>query len=338
MGGDDMKRRDFIAAIAGAAAVPLTGSARLLAQPVERPRRIGVLMARKTSDPEGQKQFAALQSGLAELGWSQGQSLHIDARWTDGDPARALQYAPELVALTPDLLVSNGTPSLVALRQATTSIPIVFVGVADPVNQGFVPSLARPGGSITGFSVEEPSMGGKWLELLTEIAPRVKHVTVIFNPDTAPYAPMFMPTLEAAAPPKAVSLAVSPVRSTADIERVIARAGHEPADGLIVLPDSFLFSQRTAIIAATARQRLPAIYPIQFFATDGGLIAYGIDRVDLFRRAASYVDRILKGATPAELPVQQPVKFELAINLKTAKALGLTVPQSLLLSADEVIE
>ena len=317
MRGDRITRRQAIALLSAGAGISLIPRP-LQAQPPGDARRIGVLMARKITDPEGQKQFAALEAALAELGWTQGRSLHIEIRWTEGDPDKALKYAPELVALKPDVLIANGTPSLGALRKSTTTIPIVFVGVADPVNQGFVPSLARPGGNITGFSVEEPSMGGKWLELLTEVAPRVKRVTVIYNPDTAPYAPMFMPTLQAAAPPRGVSLTVLAVRNTAEIERAIAGAGSEPNDGLIVLPDSFLFGQRATIIAATVQQRLPAIYPIQFFASDGGLIAYGIDRVDLFRRAGSYVDRILKGASPAELPVQQPTKFELAVNVKTA--------------------
>jgi putative ABC transport system substrate-binding protein len=295
-------------------------------------------MPRDEGDAEGQKQLAALHRGLAELGWVEGQTLQIDSRWSVGDLAKAQAYARELVALKPDVLVAAGTPSLVALRQTTNTIPIVFVSVADPVSQGFVPSLARPGGNITGFGVEEASMGGKWLELLKEIAPAVARVVSIFNPDTAPYARMFLPTIEAAARSRTVALTFAPVRSGADIGLALATIGREINGGLVVLPDSFTFVQRDRIIALAARHRLPAIYPIRLFATDGGLIAYRIDRVDLFRRAASYVDRILKGATPAELPVQQPSKFELAVNVKTAKALGLTVPQSLLLSADEVIE
>jgi putative ABC transport system substrate-binding protein len=336
--GNGIKRREFIALLGGASAAQLLRSAPLRAQQPERMKRIGVLMARRESDPEGQKQFIALRQGIAELGWIAGQTIQIETRWTVGDPLKALGYARELVGLTPDLLVANGTPSLVAMRQATQTIPVVFVAVADPLGQGFVPSLARPGGTITGFSVEEASMGGKWLELIKEIAPSIKRIAIIYNPDTAPYAPMFFPAMQAAAPRMGVALAISPVRAAADIERIIVTTGREPGGGLIVLPDSFLFGQREQIIALTAQQRLPAIFAIRFFATDGGLIAYGIDRVDLFRRAASYVDRILKGATPADLPVQQPIKFELAVNLKTAKALGLTVPQSLLLSADEVIE
>jgi putative ABC transport system substrate-binding protein len=212
------------------------------------------------------------------------------------------------------------------------------VSVTDPVGQGFVPSLSRPGGNITGFSAEEASMGGKWLELLKELAPRVTRIAVVYNPETAPYGPMFFPAMQAAAPKMTVALSISPVHSAGDIERLIAEIGREPGGGLIVVPDSFMFGQRQTIVALAAKDRLPAIYPLRIFIPDGGLVAYGIERVDMFRRSANYVDRILRGASPIELPVQQPTKFELAINLKTAKALGLSVPPSMLLSADEVIE
>ena len=332
--GIPMKRREFIAILGGAAAWPLAARA----QAVAGKRRIGVLMARAPSDAEGQKQFAALQQGLAELGWSEGQAIHIETYWSVGNPAEAQKLARKMVESKPDLLVANGTPSLIAMRQATATIPVVFVAVADPVGQGFVPSLSRPGGNITGFSVEEASMGGKWLEVLKQSAPRLTRIAIIYNPGTAPYAPMFFPAMQAAAPKMAVVLSISPVHSAADIEPVIAAAGREPGGGLIVLPDSFLFGQRQRIVALAAEHRLPAVYPIGAFVSDGGLIAYGIDRVDLFRRAAAYVDRILRGTAPAELPVQQPTKFELAINLKTAKTLGLSIPQSLLIGADEVIE
>lgn len=330
-----MRRRVFLKSIGGlAVAWPLAAHA----QKSEGVRRIGVLMARKADDAEGKKQFAALQQGLAELGWSERQTVHIEARWTVGDRAEALKFARELAESKPDVLVANATPSLMAMRQATATIPIVFISVADPVGQHFVPSLSRPGGNVTGFSVEEASMGGKWLEVLMELAPHVKRIAVIYNPETAPYAPMFFPAMQAAVPRIAVALSISPVHTVADVEREIAAASGEPGGGLIVLPDSFIFGQRQRIITLAAEHQLPAIYPIRIFVTDGGLVAYGIDRIDLFRRAASYVDRILRGASAAELPVQQPIKFELAINLKTAKALGLTAPQSLLLSADEVVE
>jgi putative ABC transport system substrate-binding protein len=330
-----MKRREFITLVGGAAAAwPLAARAQQNAGT----RRIGVLMARKADDAEGQKQFAALRQGIAELGWSEGKTLQIETRWTGADVAQALIFAQELVGMKPDVLVANGTPSLAAVRQMTSTIPVVFVSVADPLGQGFVPSLARPGGNITGFSAEEASMGGKWLELLKELAPRVTRIAIIYNPETAPYAPMFFPAMQAAAPRMAVVLSISPVHTPADIERVVAGIGRESRGGLIVVPDSFIFGQRQQNTALAAQHGLPAIYPLGIFIPDGGLIAYGIDRLDMFHRAADYVDRILRGTSPTELPVQQPTKFELAINLKTAKSLGLSVPPSMLLSADEVIE
>lgn len=330
-----MRRREFIRLV-GAVAIGWPHGAR--AQQGEAVRRIGVLMARKADDAEGQKQLAALRDGLAERGWSEGKAFRIETRWTVANAAEALKFAQELVRSKPEVLIANSTPSLVAMRQVTSTIPIVFVSVADPVGQGFVPNLARPGGNITGFSAEEASMGGKWLELLKELAPRVMRIAVIYNPETAPYGPMFFPTIQTAADKKAVTLSISPVHNRADIERIIAEVGREPGGGLIVVPDSFMFGQRQNIVGFAEKHRLPAMYPIRIFIPDGGLIAYGIERVDMFRRAADYVDRILRGASPNELPVQQPTKFELAINLKAARALGISVPPSMLLSADEVIE
>jgi len=330
-----MRRRDFVKGIAGSAiGWPLAASA----QQRDQMRRIGVLMTRKADDPEGQKQLAALRQGLLELGWSEDKTLHIETRWTIADAAEALRFAQELIGLKSEVLVAQGTPSLVAARQVTSTIPIVFVSVADPVGQGFVPSLARPGGNITGFSAEEAGIGGKWLELLKELAPRVMRIAVIYNPETAPYGPMFFPVMQTAALRLAVALLISPVHTGADVERVIVESGREPGCGLIVVPDNFMSAQRQQIIALAAMHRVPAMYPLRFFVPDGGLIAYGFDRVDMFHRAAEYVNRILGGASPLGLPVQQPTKFELAINLKTAKALGLSVPSSMLLSADEVIE
>ena len=330
-----MERREFITLLGGAAATwPLAASA----QQRDQMRRIGVLMTRKADDPEGQKQLAALRQGLLELGWSEDKTLHIETRWTIADAAEALRFAQELIGLKSEVLVAQGTPSLVAARQVTSTIPIVFVSVADPVGQGFVPSLARPGGNITGFSAEEAGMGGKWLELLKELAPRVTRIAVIYNPETAPYGPMFFPVMQTAALRLAVALLISPVHTGADVERVIVESGREPGCGLIVVPDNFMSAQRQQTIALAAMHRVPAMYPLRFFVPDGGLIAYGFDRVDMFHRAAEYVNRILGGASPLGLPVQQPTKFELAINLKTAKALGLSVPSSMLLSADEVIE
>lgn len=330
-----MRRREFISLLSSTLA---TWPLAVRAQQGDGARTIGVLMARRPDDIEGQKQFAALRRGLLELGWSEGKTLHIETRWTVADAAEALKFAQELIGLKPEVLVANGTPSLVAARQVTSIIPTVFVSVADPVGQGFVPSLARPGGNITGFSAEEASMGGKWLELLKELAPRVTRIAVIYNPETAPYGPMFFPAMQTAALRMAVAILISPVHTVADVERVIVEGGREPGCGLIVVPDNFMFAQRQQITALAARHRVPAMYPLQIFIPTGGLIAYGFDRVDMFHRAADYVDRILRGSSPIELPVQQPTKFELAINLKTAKALGLSVPSSMLLSADEVIE
>jgi putative ABC transport system substrate-binding protein len=330
-----LTRRGTLAALGGTLAAIFRPDAALVQ---ERTRSLGLLMARRQDDPEAQRQYAALIQALAELGWVEGRTMRLESRWSVGDPAAALAAARELVELKPDILLANATPSLVALRQATTSLPIVFVAVADPVGQGFVPSLSRPGGNITGFSVEEASMGGKWLEVLKEVAPRIALASAIYNPASAPYAPMFFPSLYAAADRLKLALRINPVRDPGAMEYVIEATSRETNSALLVLPDSFMFAQRERLVALPARFRMPALYPIRAFASDGGLIAYGIDRVDLFRRTAAYADRILKGTKPAELPVQQPTKFELAINLKTAKALGLTIPQSLLLSADEVME
>jgi putative ABC transport system substrate-binding protein len=329
-----MKRRTFLAAIGSVVAVQPLASA----QQSTHARRIGILMARLENDPEAQKQIAAFRQGLRDLNWKIGQSVSIEARWSVGDREGALAAARELVELKPDLLIANATPSLVALRQSTTTIPIVFVSVADPVGQGFVPSLAHPGGNITGFSAEEASIGGKWLDYLKEVAPGTESVTLLYNPDTAPYAPMFFPSMQAAASRMKVSIRPVPVHNLAEIERAVTETASGSAPAVIALPDSFMFSQRSNLISLVARLRLPMIYPIATGVTGGALLAYGIDRVDLFRRAADYADRILKGASPADLPVQQPTKFELAVNARTAMTLGLVVPESLLLSADEVIE
>ena len=330
-----MRRREFITLVGGAAAAwPFAARA----QPGERMRRIGVLTGRAESDPEGQRQVAAFRGGLAALGWEPGRNVKIEYRWHAGDASQAQAFAKELLALRSDILVANTTPSLTAIRQATRTIPIVFIGVADPVGQGLVPSLARPGGNVTGFGLEEPSMGAKWVELLKEIAPRVARAATIFNPETAPYARMFLPSMEAAARSAALTMTVAPISSVAEIEQAVVVVGREQDGGVIVLPDSFLVAQQETVVASTARQRVPTVYAIRPFAAAGGLIAYGIDRVELFRLAASYVDRILKGEKPADLPVQLPTKFELVINLKTAKALGLDVPPMLLARADEVIE
>jgi len=329
-------RRDVLALLAGAAAVwPLSARAQQRAGPM---RRIGVMMGRLASDPEGQDQAAALRRGLEELGWIAGRNIEIDIRWqTDDDTAR-LAFARELVALKPDILVAHTTPALMATRQAATAIPIVFVAIGDPLGQGFIQSLARPGGMITGFGAEEPSMGGKWVELLGEIAPGVKSITVIFNPSSAPFAPIFLPSAQTVRLASAPEIVVSPVLNETELERAIAAAGGRPSSGLVFLPDAFLNSRPEMIAALTATHKLPAIFPIPSFPRNGGLMSYGFDRADEFHRAAAYVDRILRGEHAGDLPVQFPAKFELVINLKSARARGLSVPQNLLALADEVIE
>jgi putative ABC transport system substrate-binding protein len=329
-----IRRRDFITLLSGAAAAwPLAVQAQQ-----NGVRRIGVLMGRRGDDAEGQKQAAALQRGLEELGWRSNRNIEIDVRWQTDDSTQRQAFAKELVELKPDVLVANTTPALLAAQQATTSVPMVFVAIADPVAQGFVQSLARPGGSITGFGAEEPSMGGKWVEMLREIAPAVRRITVIFNPSSAPFGPMFLPSMQAVGPPPPPEIVVSQVFSDADLESAIAAAAGDPSGGLICLPDSFLNARPATVVSLVARHNLPAIYPIPSFPRIGGLIAYGIERVDIFYRAAAYVDRILRGEHPSQLPVQFPTKFELVLNLKAAKALGLTVPTSMQLLADEVIE
>ena len=297
-----------------------------------------MLMAVAESDPDVRSGVAAFRQRLDELGWSQDRNLRIDYRWGGADRGRIRALAKELVDLSPAVLVGHSTPSVVALQQETGSIPIVFLTVTDPLGQGLVASLAHPGGNITGFSVFEFSLGTKWLEALKQIAPGITRVTAIFNPETAPYYALYLRSIEQAALSFAVKPTAVEIHDDADIERAISTLAREPDGGLIVVPDSFNIVHRRTIIGLVDRYRLPAIYYFRYFATDGGLIAYGPDEIDLFRRTASYVDRILKGAKPSDLPVQQPTKFELVINLKTAKALGLTIPESFLLRADEVIE
>jgi putative ABC transport system substrate-binding protein len=329
-----MKRREFIALLGGAAAAwPL--SAR--AQQPDRVRRIGVLNAYSENDREVTRRFAALQQGLAQLGWVEGRNLRFDHRWAAGDAVRMRTYATELVSLNLDLLVASSTPTLAALQQATLKIPIVFVAVSDPVGDGFVASLSRPGGNITGFSNFDPPMAGKWLQLLKQVAPSIVRVTAIFNPDTAPHS-LFLPSIKAAAPTFAVELVAAPVRNAAEIESAMAAAAREPGGGLMVVPDASNTVHRAQIVALATQHRVPAMYYQRVFTASGGLMSYGTDLIDQHRLAAGYVDRILKGEKPAELPVQAPTKYELVINLKTAKAFGLTVPSTLLVAADEVIE
>ena len=329
-----MRRRQFITLLGGAA-VAWPVAAR--AQQLERMRRIGVLMSLAEDDPEDRPRRAAFQQALRELGWSEGGNLRIDYRWFGGDPVRARAMAKELVDLQPDLIVATATSGLAALALQMRAIPIVFVAVSDPVGQGFVASLARPGGNATGLTFFEFSVAGKMLETLKQIAPAVSRVALAFNPDNLSNPP-FLRAIEAAAHALAVELTRAPMRDGGEIEAAIAAAARHGGSGLLFLPDPFTNAHRDLIVGLVARHRLPAMYFLRSFVAAGGLISYGVDVIDLFRRAAPYVERILRGAKPADLPVQQPTKFELAINLKSAKALGLEVPPMLLARADEVIE
>ena len=332
-----MKRREFITLLAGAVAQPLAARA----QQGDRVRRIGVLMGYAESDSDARAWYAAFRAELQTLGWTEGRSIQIDTRWATPDDAESMRrFAMELVTLQPDLLLSSSTPTTTALlKQTRHTIPIVFAMAADPVGSGFVASFAQPGGNVTGFIyTTEPKMAGKWVELLKEIAPRVARIAMLFNPVSAPYADYWLNPFKAAATSFAVEAIPSPVRDRSELQSVIAAQAREPNGGLIVMPDSFMDAYRVEITSLTGRYRLPAVYPVRFFAEVGGLVSYGVDRTINFRRAATYVDRILKGEKPAELPVQTPTKYELVINLKSAKALGLEIPPALLARADEVIE
>jgi putative ABC transport system substrate-binding protein len=331
-----VKRREFITLLGGAAvAWPLAAHAQ---QP-ERMRRVGVLMGYAESDSDAQAKVAAFQEALQKLGWVEGRNIQIDTRWPIPADLESMQrFAQELTALQPDLILSHITPTTAALLQQTRTIPIIFATVSDPVGSGFVASFSRPDGNITGFTSIEPTMAGKWLELLKEIAPRVARVAFLFNPLTAPYAEFFLNPLRVAASSFGVEAIAAPVRDTSELEFVVAAKAGEPNNGLIVTPDSFMDVHRAEVISLAARFHLPAVYPFRQFSEAGGLLSYGNDQLDNFRRAAVYADRILRGAKPSELPVQAPVKFELVINLKTAKALGLDVPAQLQQRADEVIE
>jgi putative ABC transport system substrate-binding protein len=296
-------------------------------------------MAYAESDPEGQAHLAAFREELQKLGWAESRNIRIDARWAvPGDVEMRQRFAKELVALQPDLILSHSTPNTAALLQQTRTIPIIFAQVADPVASGFVASFARPDSNVTGFIVMEGAMAGKWLELLKEIAPRVKRVAVLFNPATATFAEIYLNPFKAAAASLGVEVIAARVHDMSELESVVAAQAREPDGGLIAMPDSFLNARPGEITSLASRYRLPAVYPYRFYTEHGGLLSYGVDLVDNYRHAATYADRILKGAQPSELPVQAPVKFELVINLKTAKALGLTVPDHLLARADEVIE
>jgi putative ABC transport system substrate-binding protein len=329
-----MRRRQFIALLGGAAAAwPLAARAQ---QP-ERTRRLGILMAIAENDPEGRQRVAAFVQGLRELGWTEGGNIHIDYRWAGADVGRIRSAAAELIDLKPDAIVAQTALAVAPLQQMTTTIPIVFLNIVDPVNSGFVASLARPGGNITGFTPAEMSMRGKLLEVLKEVAPAVSRVGVLYNPVQAPQVGQWR-AIEAAAPALGVQVSAAGAANADEITHGIEAFAHEPGGGMIVLSNPVNDSNRGLIIALMARRLMPAIYAYPHYVREGGLVSYGVDPIDQFHQAATYVDRILKGAKPADLPVQQPTKFDLTVNLKTAKALGLTIPPSLVARADEVIE
>jgi ABC-type uncharacterized transport system substrate-binding protein len=329
-----MRRREVITLLGGAAAAwPLTARA----QQGERVRRIGVLMGTAESDPDQKAQVSAFAQALADHGWRDGRNILLEYRWASGDAAHLREQAAELASLTPDVVLAQGTPATTALRHAAPATAIVFVMVTDPVGSGLVSSLAHPGGRITGFTNYESTMGGKWLEALREVAPGMNRVAVIHNPDNAA-APGQLRAMEAAAPTLGVRVTAAPVRGAVEIEQAIAAFTPGTNGGLVVLVDFITLTHRDLIVTLAAHHRLPAIFNVSAFVKSGGLASYSVNPTDLFRRAAAYVDRILKGAKPADLPVQQPTKFELIINLKTARALGLEVPPTLLARADEVIE
>jgi putative ABC transport system substrate-binding protein len=329
-----MNRREFITLLGSAAAAwPFSAQA----QQGDRVRRISVLMSRDENDPDGKAYVSAFIQGLAGLGWTDGRNVRTDLRWAGEDINRMRAFAQELVGLQPDIIVTTSTPATIAVQRETRTIPIVFVNVADPVASGIVPGLNRPSGNVTGFAQYEATLGGKWLQLLSEIAPGLNRAAIMFNPDTTPVS-IFMPSLETAARSLKVELIIAPVHSDEEIETAIITLGREPGDGLVVIPDTWMLLHRVPVVLASARNNVPAVYTGAEFARDGGLLSYGNDRVDNFRRSASYVDRILRGEKPGDLPVQFPTKFEMVLNRKTATALGLAVPPSILLRADEVIE
>jgi putative ABC transport system substrate-binding protein len=329
-----VKRREFITLIGGAAAWPLATRA----QQVEQLRRIGMMMLYAEADTQVEVRIAAFRRALQEMGWTEGHNIQIDYRWNAGEPSRAGEYARQLVALRPDVIVANGTPALAALHKATRNIPVVFVAVTDPVGAGYVQSLAQPGANITGFSTFEPEIGGKWLQLLKELSPGLNRIACIMDPAFRGFAAIWA-FIESIGPKVGIQLSNIVLRdSSDDIESALAKFAIVPDGGLIVFPTAVNNMQRKRIFALAARHRLPAVYPFTVYTRDGGLMSYGFDSVDLFRRSASYVDRILKGTRPADLPVQAPTKYELVISLMTARALGFEVPPSLLARADEVIE
>lgn len=328
-----MKRRGFLGLVAGAAAWPLAAPA----QQGAGMRRVGVLAGYAANDSLGQLLATILPQDLAALGWSEGQSIHIDWRWASGDRKLYESYAAELVALRPDLLVVQSSPAVQALQRSTNTIPTVFIMITDPLGQGFVTNLAHPGGNMTGFSDYDPPIAGKWVELLKQIKPAITRVALLYNPASTPFADLILRVVEPAARSFAVTTRASACRDDADIDAMVKQTRDERG-GVLVMPEVFTTVHRDAIIAAATRYRVPAVYPDEISTSHGELMSYGIDPADVFRRSASYVDRILKGENPGDLPVQNPTKFRLTISLKTARAMGLPVPPTLLALADAVTE
>jgi len=327
----DINRREFMILLGGAAAWPLVARAQ---QP-DRVRRVGVLMG-IADDPEGQARVMVFKQALHALGWIEGRNVQFIYRWSAGDVVHARQFAKELLDLRSDVILANTTPIAIAVKDTTRTTPTVFVQVSDPLTAGVVQSLARPGGNLTGFTNFEPSIASKWLELVKRVAPNITRVAYLFNPDTAPL--FYARAVETAAPMLSVEPFAAAVHNADEMERVIEQFARASDGALLVLPDLFTATNRRSIVAIAAHHRLPAVYPARYFVASGGLMSYGIELLETYRQAAAYVDRILKGERPNDLPVQQPTKFEFAINLKTAKALGLNIPNTVLIAADEVIE
>jgi putative ABC transport system substrate-binding protein len=329
-----MRRRKFISLLSGSVAWPFVARA----QQAQKVPLVGSLMPFEKGDEEAERRQSAFQNGLGQFGWRIGQNIRIEYRWAGGDPNRYQSHAAELVGLAPDAILATATPVLAAIRAQTSTIPIVFVQVIDPVSRGLVNSLARPGGNITGFTNFEFPMGSKWVEILKEIAPQVKSTAVLFNLDTAPYGEQFFQQIKASASSLSIEAVEARVKNGTELTKAVEDSAAKLSGSLIILPDTYTTVHRDSIIELAGRHQLPSIYPFRYFAIQGGLVSYGVDTEDLFRRAAGYIDRILKGEKPADLPVQAPVKYELVINLKTAKSLGLTVSPTLLARADEVIQ
>jgi putative ABC transport system substrate-binding protein len=328
-----MRRREFIALLGSATAWSLSAHAQQ-----NHVRRVSVLLGTAENDPETKSRVKGLQQGLRDLGWSEPRNIQIDYRFAASDPDLIKKYVAEVVSLAPDVIVASSTPVVAALKQATSSIPIVFASLNDPVGQGFISSLARPGANITGFTLIDFPMIGKWSDMLKDAIPDVSRVALMFNPETAPYYDVYLRSFEREPGSNAIEVMATAVRSAAEIETTIVNLGQNPGSALIAAADPFIVVQRDVIIRLAKTHRVPAMYYLRQFVSEGGLMSYGPDTADIFRRAASYVDRILKGENPAALPAQAPVKFELVVNLKTAKSLGLNIPEHFLQLADEVIE